>query len=126
MLGPEKFAQSMPGYQPNSSQKISLDPVFNSVTKVNYSLVKNVASHASVEAEQEGPFPDTQILVLEIWTNGSISPRKALNFALNKLISFFYNIKTIKLFDSTLRSNKTYSKMINVWGNVSLPKPSTD
>jgi DNA-directed RNA polymerase alpha subunit len=92
-----------------SSEILSIDPVFNSVTKVNYSIVKNVQDFYSTSRK------DTQILVLEIWTNGSISPRKALNFALKKLIQIFYNIKTIKLFDSTLRSNKTYTKMINVF-----------
>jgi DNA-directed RNA polymerase alpha subunit len=76
-----------------------LDPVFTPITKVNYIVEQNPQDFSS------------QIVVLEIWTNGSIHPRKALYDALKKLINIFSNLTKIKMLESPLKSNKTYTKM---------------
>jgi DNA-directed RNA polymerase alpha subunit len=64
-----------------------LDPVFMPVTKVNYIIEENPLDFSS------------QIILLEIWTNGSIHPRKALQDTLKKLVNIFFcfwELKTIK------------------------------
>nr|ALO63378.1 alpha subunit of RNA polymerase [Carteria sp. SAG 8-5] len=76
-----------------------LDPIFSPVSKVNYIVEQNPQDFSS------------QIIILEIWTNGSLHPRKALYDALKKLINIFSNLKKIKIFDSSFKSNKTYTKI---------------
>jgi DNA-directed RNA polymerase alpha subunit len=55
-----------------------LDPVFMPVTRVNYIIEENPLDFSS------------QIIFLEIWTNGSIHPRKALQEAFKKLVNVFF------------------------------------
>ncbi len=55
-----------------------LDPVFMPVTKVNYIIEENPLDFSS------------QIIFLEIWTNGSLHPRKALQEGLKKLVNIFF------------------------------------
>jgi DNA-directed RNA polymerase alpha subunit len=83
----------------NHNDILYLDPVFTPVTKVNYIVEQNPQDFSS------------QIVVLEIWTNGSIHPRKALYDSLKKLVNIFFQFKKIKMLESSLKSNKTYNKM---------------
>lgn len=54
---------------------IAIDSIFTPVKKVNF----------SVEATRVGQITDYDKLILEIWTNGSISPKEALLYASNIL-----------------------------------------
>ncbi len=80
---------------------LMVDPVFCCVTKVNYIIEQNLSDIS------------TEFIILEIWTNGSIHPREALNNAFKKLVNIFYNLRKFKLFESSLKSNQTYTKLSN-------------
>jgi len=66
---------------------LQLDAVFMPVHKVNYS-VENTRIDGSVEKDR---------LLLEIWTNGSLSPQEALSEAARILVDLFTPLKEISL-----------------------------
>nr|WNK75925.1 RNA polymerase alpha subunit [Scenedesmaceae sp. YH-2023b] len=65
-----------------------VDPLFNPVVKVNYSL-------KTIEPIQKN-IPN-QIVLVELWTNGSIHPRKAFYEALKYLKNMFEKLDTMRL-----------------------------
>lgn len=75
------------GYVPASENKtaemsigdIPVDSLFSPIEKVNY----------QVESTRVGKREDFDKLTLEIWTNGSIAPNDALNFAARVLVEHF-------------------------------------
>ena len=75
------------GYVPASENKtadmsigdIAVDSLFSPIDKVNY----------QVESTRVGKREDFDKLTLEIWTNGSIAPNDALNFAARVLVEHF-------------------------------------
>lgn len=81
-----------------------LDAVFSPIRKVNYTI------------ESYGPIDkinSNQMVVLEIWTNGSMHPRQALYEGLNQLMNLFLNLEKMKMLNSIfskalLNSNKSY------------------
>ena len=66
---------------------LQLDAVFMPVQKVNYS-VESTRVDGAVEKDQ---------LILEIWTNGSITPQEALSQAAGLLVELFNPLKDITL-----------------------------
>nr|YP_010500128.1 alpha subunit of RNA polymerase [Gormaniella terricola]UWV18305.1 alpha subunit of RNA polymerase [Gormaniella terricola] len=69
------------------SKPLLLDPVFMPVTKANYVLELDERVHNSPK----------ELIVLEIWTNGSISPHEALQTAIKKLVRLLGNVKNAKM-----------------------------
>jgi DNA-directed RNA polymerase subunit alpha len=65
---------------------LQIDSVFMPVRKVNYSVE---------EARGDGSLKDR--LLLEVWTNGSISPQEALSSAAGILVDLFNPLKDISL-----------------------------
>jgi DNA-directed RNA polymerase subunit alpha len=65
---------------------LQIDSVFMPVRKVNYSVE---------EARGDGTLKDR--LLLEVWTNGSISPQEALSSAAGILVDLFNPLKDISL-----------------------------
>jgi DNA-directed RNA polymerase alpha subunit len=59
--------------------------IFNPIVKVNY----------SVERTRVGQITDYERLVLDIWTDGSITPMDALKEASEELVKHFFMFKTI-------------------------------
>ena len=51
-------------------------------------------------------------IVLEIWTNGSIHPRKALFDGFKSMITLFSRLQKVKILGSMLRSERFYKKLI--------------
>jgi DNA-directed RNA polymerase subunit alpha len=84
----EMVAERGYGYFPSEERKsdklglLILDAIFSPVTRVNY----------KVEATRVGRQTDLDKLVLEINTDGTIDPEKALKYAAKVLISFFNQI----------------------------------
>jgi DNA-directed RNA polymerase subunit alpha len=84
-----------------------LDAVFFPVNKVNYTI------------ESYGPIDkinSNQMIVIEIWTNGSIHPRQALYEAINQLMNLFLNLEKMKMLNSifskaVFNSNKSYKTL---------------
>ncbi len=66
---------------------LQLDAVFMPVTKVNYS-VEDTRVDGSLEKDR---------LILDVWTNGSLSPQEALSQAANILVDLFNPLKDIEL-----------------------------
>ncbi|MEQ9359642.1 DNA-directed RNA polymerase subunit alpha [Coleofasciculus chthonoplastes] len=66
---------------------LQLDAVFMPVTKVNYS-VEDTRIDGSLEKDR---------LILDVWTNGSLSPQEALSQAANILVDLFNPLKDIEL-----------------------------
>lgn len=74
------------GYQPASSGDdmprgvLPLDAIFNPVRKVNY----------TIEKTRVGQFTDYERLILEVWTNATITPSEALKKASEVLVNHFF------------------------------------
>lgn len=66
---------------------LQLDAVFMPVTKVNYS-VEDTRIDGSLEKDR---------LILDVWTNGSVSPQEALSQAATILVDLFNPLKDIEL-----------------------------
>nr|YP_009364084.1 alpha subunit of RNA polymerase [Pediastrum duplex]AQU64410.1 alpha subunit of RNA polymerase [Pediastrum duplex] len=90
------------------SKTLWLDPVFTPILKVNYII----ESYGSLELN-----PSNQVILLELWTNGSIHPREAVYSALSELNLIFSKLERMKILNSIfaksiLKDNKFYSKII--------------
>ena len=66
---------------------LQIDSIFMPVRKVNYSVE---------DARVDGSTPRDR-LIMEIWTNGSLSPQEALSSAANILVDLFNPLKDISL-----------------------------
>nr|AWI68411.1 alpha subunit of RNA polymerase [Pediastrum duplex] len=91
-----------------NSKTLWLDPVFTPILKVNYII----ESYGSLELN-----PSNQVILLELWTNGSIHPRDAVYSALSELNLIFSKLEQMKILNSIftksiLKDNKFYSKII--------------
>ena len=133
---------------------LSIDAVFMPITRVNYviqvqdnlsiALEKNAENFsketfASFEdsTNKVNPFTTSEtqektnhIIVLDIWTNGSIHPREALYTASQKLLQLFANIEKVQirnslLFKTLVDSEKNYEHVTNKLQSISF-KPMVD
>nr|YP_009492184.1 alpha subunit of RNA polymerase [Pseudopediastrum integrum]AWI68786.1 alpha subunit of RNA polymerase [Pseudopediastrum integrum] len=91
-----------------NTKTLWLDPVFTPIIKVNYII----ESYGSLELN-----PSNQVILLELWTNGSIHPRDAVYSALSQLNLIFSKLEQMKILNnifakSILKDNKFYSKII--------------
>jgi DNA-directed RNA polymerase alpha subunit len=90
------------------SKILWLDPIFTPILKVNYII----ESFGSLELNGEN-----QVVLLELWTNGSLHPRDALYEALSELNNIFSKLEKMKILNrifakTFLNSNQFYSKML--------------
>nr|YP_009492361.1 alpha subunit of RNA polymerase [Stauridium tetras]AWI68970.1 alpha subunit of RNA polymerase [Stauridium tetras] len=90
------------------SKILWLDPIYSPILKVNYII----ESCESLELN-----PINQVILLELWTNGSIHPRQAVYAALSKLNFVFSKLEQMKILNnifanSILNSDKFYSKVM--------------
>ncbi len=85
------------GYQPASSTAglpigvLPVDAIFTPVRKVNY----------TVEHTRVGQQTDFERLVLEIWTNGAITPTEAVRQAAKELVEHFFRFSALSESDAT-------------------------
>jgi DNA-directed RNA polymerase alpha subunit len=77
-----------------TANSLWVDPNFNPILKVNY-LIENL--------EPIGHFQN-QIIHIEIWTNGSLHPRKALYFTFDFLRNIFNKFEDMKYINSQFNS----------------------
>jgi DNA-directed RNA polymerase subunit alpha len=79
------------GYQPASGTSglpigvLPVDAIFTPVRKVNY----------NVEHTRVGQQTDFERLMLEIWTNGAITPAEAVRQAAKELVEHFFRFSTL-------------------------------
>lgn len=76
---------------------LAVDAVFMPVKKVNF-FIETARGNSPAELEN---------LILEIWTNGSISPDEALSYAAEELENTFSSIKITDTISSSLPSKAT-------------------
>ena len=91
-----------------NSKPLWLDPVFSPILKVNY-LIESYGSQELNTANQ--------VVLVELWTNGSLHPRDALYKALKKLYTVFSKLEKMQYLNfyfakSILNSDKTYFKIL--------------
>lgn len=89
---------------------MTLDPVFTPVQKVNYiiesdqlypSLLKN--DQPDEKMNTKNPLRDNNhVVILEIWTNGSIHPREALNQGIDQLFTLFASLSEMSLINNSI------------------------
>nr|AMN09247.1 alpha subunit of RNA polymerase [Ourococcus multisporus] len=70
-----------------------IDAVFTPVKKVNYT----VESYGAESIEKAN-----QVIILEVWTNGGVSPKEAVSQTLNYLRMLFSGLGQLKVLQSTL------------------------
>lgn len=80
----------------NGSNFLWVDPNFNPILKVNYTI-QNL--------EPIGENLQNQQINVEIWTNGSIHPRKALYFTFDFLKNVFHKFDDMKSINSKLKND---------------------
>ena len=79
------------GYQPAAQHDglpigvLPVDAVFTPITKVNF----------SVERTRVGQITDFERLVLEVWSNGTITPAEAVRQAASNLVEHFFRLSTV-------------------------------
>lgn len=98
--GPIHFFEGKKGiedFQKKDKKTNSLwvDPNFNPIVKVNY-LIQNL--------EPIGENSQNQVIHIEIWTNGSIHPRKALYFTFDFYKNIFLKFEDMKYVNSKFNS----------------------
>nr|YP_009185224.1 alpha subunit of RNA polymerase [Bracteacoccus giganteus]ALO63534.1 alpha subunit of RNA polymerase [Bracteacoccus giganteus] len=110
-----------------STMPLSIDAVFMPITKVNYVIenhsiknanainyIQNTSQRESIlqtsslefldpvdqqKAYYEKTF-DSHVVILEVWTNGSIHPRRAVYDALKNLMGLFSQLEKMKILNS--------------------------
>lgn len=86
---------------------LTLDPIFMSVNKVNYIIEANELNPNLTRTNQQ----QNHVVILEIWTNGSIHPREALSQAINELLLTFSNLSEMNLLNNSVAKSIKYSKI---------------
>jgi DNA-directed RNA polymerase alpha subunit len=108
-------SKAIPAIFPSVLQKKSLwvDPIFNPILKVNY-VIENIEPFQKNQPNQ--------LVMIELWTNGSIHPRKALYDAFMYLKIMFEKLDSMKflnyqLANSIFVSEKTNTKFLQNFEN---------
>ena len=99
-----------------STNLLFIDAVFMPIKKVNFSI-QNINTYSKVkQSNLLNKFKKNYLqekIILEIWTNGSIHPQKAIYEAIQKIIDIFiplqkiYSYKKTKLTIKAIKSNKS-------------------
>jgi DNA-directed RNA polymerase subunit alpha len=89
-----------------STTPLTLDPIFMPVNKVNYIIESNERNPNLTKKNKQ----QTHVIILEIWTNGSIHPREALSQAINELLLTFSNLSEMNLINNSVAKSIKYSK----------------
>ena len=99
-----------------STNLLFIDAVFMPIKKVNFSI-QNINSYSKVkQSTLLSKFKKNYLqekIILEVWTNGSIHPQKAIYEAIQKIIDIFiplqkiYSYKKTKLTIKAIKSNKS-------------------
>jgi DNA-directed RNA polymerase subunit alpha len=91
-LEAEMEIMSGTGYSPADDREkgsigvIPLDAAFSPISRVNY----------KVEETRVGRFTNYDKLILELWTDGTVSPREAVKFAAKVLVAYFSQVVSPK------------------------------
>lgn len=108
---PFDFSASSTTHSERNNNFLSIDAVFTPIKKVNYT----VESYGAESIEKAN-----QIIILEIWTNGSISPKEAISQSLNYLRVLFNGLGKLKILQSILTSYslKDNEKFRNIFQKI--------
>jgi len=110
------------------SKNLIIDSSFNPVIKINYTIelleydeiyfkYDNIESKEKKQSDlfnnqKINNFINQEMIILEIWTNGSISPVMALKLSIQKLIGIFLKIQKSKLLNIQKKDYRTFYKSV--------------
>lgn len=95
-------------FSSHNSNQLPIDPVFMPVNKVNFLLEVDSTYSMGIYSNQAQRNPLKELILLEIWTNGSIHPRQAIHDAAKILMNLFSPFQESRSFKSIfLNSRKT-------------------
>ena len=98
------------GYQPAVKQEqnkigtIPIDALFSPITKSTH----------HVENTRVGQRVDYEKLIMEIWTNGAVKPREAINYAANHLAGHFSLLAKKQKFSQPIKELKLPGRIHNI------------
>jgi len=81
---------------------LPVDAIYTPVRKVNY----------TVERMRVGQHTDYERLLVEVWTNGAVSPTDAVRAAANELFDYFFKIKNFSETESADGARPSWAAMI--------------
>lgn len=98
-----KLSNEMPHYQDETSNLIAVDAIFMPVLRVNYGVSKNYIQKNNV----------SEALIIEILTNGSITPENALKNACKQIVQWFEALlkTSSKNISTQIKETKNISKL---------------
>jgi DNA-directed RNA polymerase subunit alpha len=98
-------------FSDQSEDFLQLDAIFMPIQKVDFKI-ENIYNNANQINE---------ILIFEIWTNGSISPEESIFEACKIIINFFTSIIKNEVIDDINLNNQTFSsELIEPYKNVAI------
>ena len=98
------------GYQPAAKQEqdkigtVPIDALFSPVTKSTH----------HVENTRVGQRVDYEKLIMEIWTNGAVKPREAINYAANFLAGHFSLLEKQQELSQSIKELKLPGRVYNI------------
>lgn len=98
------------GYQPAAKQErdkigtIPIDALFSPITKSTH----------HVENTRVGQRVDYEKLIMEIWTNGAVKPKEAINYAANLLAEHFSLLKKQQKLSQSIKELKLPGRLYNI------------
>lgn len=110
-------------FQKSNSKILSLDPVFMPINKVNYVIELDelgIQSNPRVnDTSNTSIFDQNHVVILEIWTNGSIHPREALFEGIHNLALLFTSLGKTNIFQLSgsemfEKSSSNYLKLFDL------------
>nr|WKT05624.1 RNA polymerase alpha subunit [Chlorokybus atmophyticus] len=96
----------LPDYEKKKTFQVDvlpIDAVFMPVTKVNYTVEENYGGDRSQER-----------VIIEVWTNGSINSRQAIDLSVNKIINLFSPLQNVRSIEHEPLVKEKDSKMTEV------------
>ena len=92
---------------------LDIETIFTPIKKVNYTI-ESFGSESLYNANQ--------VVILEIWTNGSLSPQEAIQKTLNYLRMLFNELGKLKVFEqiattTVFRNNESFKKVFEKFTN---------
>lgn len=92
------------GNDKQSSDFLQVDAIFAPVTRVNYSI-EEISDNSSIIMDR---------LILEIWTNGSITPQEGLSQGAEILTNLFNSLRHLDIKSTEITNNKDEKKINQV------------
>nr|YP_009184585.1 alpha subunit of RNA polymerase [Treubaria triappendiculata]ALO62661.1 alpha subunit of RNA polymerase [Treubaria triappendiculata] len=110
---------TLPNFNFVSSSSLNKEDILQDKKALSYEFQSSIQknTNASMIFNQTKEFQElNNVIVLEVWTNGSIHPRQAVYYAFKKLTRLFLKLERIQIFNSNITQSflefeKQYEKI---------------